>query len=353
VTSLERKPPPPLTSDLAIALDALFNRRDSEKSSVDILSSFCCSDVVWNNPLFRTSTVQELADNIDSLRSFILDSTIEILSETEDGECTNVEWLFSFVHPLPWAPRVTISGKSSSTSTSAGTKRIEDLWSNSPWTVIRQALPRLTDAMWLWPSPHAETDIGVRRVVKRTRDYTIVSYAAHPEFRVRGDVEPFEMRTVWAMGVLPDDSFIGSLRRREPYDAVSPIGVRRISGERFEWAVSVPGSAFGKNSSNMEHPFNNASFSLVRERRLAIVRFRGFATQKYFVANRDKLLAALVRDQLLDEEDAKDESRVWSRLYQSKLGFNSKFEPTMASYGHVSWLPRVNEIAVELDDIFD
>lgn len=180
-----------------------------------------------------------------------------------------------------------------------------------------------------------------------------MTYVRHPEFRTRGFVDPRERRAVWSTPALPEQAFAGAIRRKEAYDAVSPIGVRKIDENLFEWSVAIPGSSFGTELSSLKHADVNSRFVMFPPRRLAVTRFRGFASAPKFLKRRDDLLAALVRDGLLDEVKAKDESRVWSRQYDCKLGFNSSIMPTLATYGFSQGIPRVNEVAVELDDVFE
>ncbi len=344
-------------SAFGVALTTLFNSRnngDQQVASIDILGSVLSQNVEWSTPLFTLNGVNEVTKNIDALLSFVMNPRIAVVNERRtdrDPVVLEIDWNFSFVYPLPWRPRVSFSVRSyvTSNSTSDCLTAVQDTWSRSPWTVLRQALPPISDILWLWPSPHAETDIGLRKLVLKTPDYAIESYSAHAEFRVRDEVQPSERVTVWALGVLPSEAFASSLRKKEVYEAVSPISVRCIENNLFEWAVAQPGSKFGVDVLSLVPPCENARNTWVPERRLAVRRYSGYASRDRFVIQRDELLEALVRDGLLSETQAEEKSRVWSRLYDSKLGFNAKGEPCIATYGSTLWVPRVNEVAVELD----
>ncbi len=306
--------------------------------------------VEWNNPLFSATSFDNVVSSLDSLLNFVLDPRILIISEREIGNnATEIEWLFSFVYPLPWRPRVSIGGRSVAKRSRVGISRIEDTWNGPPWYILRQSMPRYQDLIWLWPSPHAEVDVGIRKLERKTKEYSVVVFPQHPEFRVRGEIQSNERYAIWSTPALPQYAYAGNIRRLEAYDAVSPIAVRKIQGNEFEWAVRLPGIFFGTDLNTLQHPESAAEFAMIAERRMAVVRFGGFATAKVFLSKRDKLLDALVRDGLIDEDCAADESRVWSRLYDCKLGFNSSGMPTLATFGYARGIPRVNEIAIELD----
>lgn len=343
-------------STFGTMLTKLFNGDDDGDQPtgvVSLLKPVLAPDVEWSTPLFIVRSVEDVADNIGSLISFVESPRITVVNEfrsDNDSPTTKLEWNFSFVYPLPWRPRISFTGSSHlAYSMSNSVTAIRDSWNRSPWTVIRQALPKLNDVVWLWPSPHAETDIGLRRQEFRTRDYSVEVHAAHAELRIRSDIKPGERISVWAMGVLPSETFVGTLRRKQHYEAVSPISVRCIEEDHFEWAVALPGIFFGVDLSSLSHSYENAEHVWVPERRVAFRRYSGHAVSKRFVVQRDKLLAALVRDGLLDKEQSEESRRVWSRIYDSKLGFNQKGEPCIANYGSTQGIPRINEIAVELD----
>lgn len=341
-------------TSLATTLVALFNVASTAVPSSEIFADLLTTNVHWSTPLFSATGLGSVTSNLDGLRNFVIDARVQPINSSNSESEEVVEWLFSFVYPLPWRPRVTISGRSVAFRDTDGTiMRIEDEWNHSPFSIVRQGLPRLQDFIWLWPSPHAETDVGVRRIEKRGRGYDMVTYMSHPEFRTRTSILPQERHAVWSTPCLPESAFIGSIRRKEAYDAVSPIGVRKIDGDFFEWSIPMPGTSFGINIESLKHPDQDSQFVMIPTRRLAVTRFRGFASAPKFLKRRDILIKQLIEDGLLDEEKAKDESRIWSRQYDCKLGYNSLFMPTLSSFGFSQGVPRVNEIAVELDDEFE
>lgn len=112
--------PPGPPESLAEALVALFNEADFNQPASEVLRDLFATDVQWTMPLFDVQGLSPVMENFDSLRTFILDARIQILegTKTEGGEA--VEWLFSFVYPLPWRPRVTMSGRSTTSLNANG-----------------------------------------------------------------------------------------------------------------------------------------------------------------------------------------------------------------------------------------
>lgn len=226
---------------------------------------------------------------------------------------------------------------------------VQDDWMVAPITLISQALPRLPDILWLWPAPHAETDAGQRRQLQSGKRYNIIRQAARAEMRAVAKLKHFEEELVWATPALPEPCFEGNLRKREQYSTVSPIAVRRLD-EMYEWAVAVPGSLLGSGADQIALPIGEGvRIEVVGERVMAVHRFGGYSLGTEVEKRLEQLLLDLRNDGIVTEEVKRD--RVWVRVYDSKVGFNSKGLLVMAMYGGSDGVPRVNEIAIDLSGL--
>lgn len=341
---------------LEYALQGLFREGGPEGTAQALLGGLLSADVQWDNALFSKKSLADLTRELDQLLAFVLEPRIQTTSvpaADEDAGTETLDWILSFVYPLPWRPRVLIAGRTVATRGKSGRfVSIADTWAQPAWTIPRQAWLRMQDLIWLWPSPHAEVDAGVRSLEVREKGYSVVRHARHAEFRMRGRVPPYARYAIWGTPGLPGDAYVGNIRRLEAYDAVSPVCVRNV-GEEFEWAVALPGALLGCDVGRLRHPAEGAGYVMVPERRFATKRFRGFATSKVFLKKRDELVRELVKDGLLTEGQGEQAARTWSRCYDCKVGFNVKGMPTLATYGYSQGFPRVNEIAIDLGDNFE
>jgi len=86
----------------------------------------------------------------------------------------------------------------------------------------------------------------------------------------------------------------------------------------------------------------------VPESVMAIFRFRGYATRDVVLTNLAKFKKRLVADGIFESMGDVREEDVWVRVYDSKVGFNTKGMLSMAMYGSSKGVPRVNEIAIDL-----
>jgi hypothetical protein len=177
-----------------------------------------------------------------------------------------------------------------------------------------------------------------------------VRTAARPVLLVQAELPKEDQIYVRAVPALPNDAFVGGLRRMEDYATVSPISVRCVDENLFEWEVPVPGSMYGNSAMHPpSHPSPNAHFTLSRTRLFAVVRFRGYALVDAFQSKLEVLLTGLRVDGILADGATVDQSRVWARSYDSKVGFNSRGLLAIATYGSTRGIPpRLNEIAIEI-----
>lgn len=338
------------------ALALVFQGANSADAALeDVLAPSCG----WESPVLGADNREGIAKCLEEFAAFVLDPVIMFTGENEEsGGPVRLEWLLSFTQPLPWRPRITVSGRSFVSLDEARTivTQIVDEWDVSPWSVVRQALPRVADMVWLYAAPHAELDFGTRKLLKNHSGYSVVRVAARPEILVESELGEKEFAIVTAVPAVPPYAFVGGLRRLEEYSTVSPISVR-ITGElRCEFSIPVPGTIFG--SSNRAplpaHPSEDVRVVLSPARKCAVLRYRGFASEELFESKLAMLVEKLKSDGYLEAGQAVDRSRVWARSYDSKIGFNTASQVAIGTCGATGGFPpRWNELLVELPEISD
>jgi hypothetical protein len=358
-------PPAPLWTDPASVTPASRALREAlatvlrgDGDVATVLDGVLTPACTWSAVVVDADDRPAIVKALGEFLGFALDPVILFTGEVEEANGgARLEWLLSFTYPTPWRPRVTISGRSVLTLDAGKGRvvRIVDDWDASPWTVIRQALPRAADIVWLYPAPHAELDIGTRRQVSRRQGYQIVRVAARPEMLVHGDLSEPEKPLVTAVPAVPAHAFVGGLRRKEDYSTVSPVSVRHLGGDRYEWAVAVPGTIFGSSKATplVPHPSSDVRYVMSPARHCAVVRYGGYAVAELFEAKVAQLVAMLQADGYLPAGQEVDRTRVWSRQYDSKIGFNGASEVAIGTCGGAGYgvPPRWNELLIELPEL--
>lgn len=337
------------TTPLLAALYAVFSGREEAGPA---LARVLTADAGWDTPLFTLDSSTEAADFLSTFLSFAIVPTIHFLSAKGEEDTLTFTWSVSFIYPLPWRPHVSVSGTSVATLQDGLVSHIEDDWYVPPFNLIVQALPTLTDFIWLWPAPHAENDAGTRRFIRKGKGYEIIKQAPHKEIRVRQILKDQEREMIWAVPSLPEEVFEGNLRRKELYSTVTPISVHKVTDDEHEWAIAVPGTLVGSSDVLVEPPTaENANVVDVGERTMAVVRFRGFSTREVVDERLERLIGTLVADGIIKDGTDIARGKVWVRSYDSKVGFNSKGFLSIAMHGATLGLPRLNELAVDLTDV--
>lgn len=355
--------PPCLTPGTRALRAAMQDMVRGVESPSDAFAEVLEDSCVWKTPVTDGDGRGKVVEMMEEFVGFVLEPVILFTAEDVVDEGTvRLEWLLSFTYPLPWRPRVTLSGHSV-VSLSASQERVVmvvDSWDAPVLSVIRQALPRISDIVWLYPSPHAEIDVGTRKLLRKGFGYQIVRVASRPEILIEGVCDEKAAGLVTAVPALPFGSFFGGLRRKEDYATVSPISVRSLGKDddgkaRFEYAVPVPGPLFDENSGYKTplppHTSPDARIVMSPARRCAVMRYRGYAEETLF----EKKLATLVRklqaDGHLRKGQEVDRLKVWARSYDSKIGFNGASQMAIGTCGGGGVLPpRWNELLIELPD---
>lgn len=322
--------------------------------SEEFLSDVFTTDAVWTTPLFETDSREKLCASLDQFLSFAIEPTLVVYSVKHTSEQSfTFEWTLSFLYPLPWRPRVAVSASSTAITDGDGyVTKLTDDWYVQPFSLVLQALPPLPDVIWLWPAPHAETDRGSRRLLKRTRRYSVIEMAPRVEVRVTEFVEENSRELIYAIPAIPDKAFDGGLRRKELYSAVAPISLRHLGDGYFEWTIAAPGGHIGTSSVLMPAPAGEGtSLEITKRRVFATYRFGGFSMKEVIDEKLEPFVDAIKEDGLWEGEV--EDSDVLVRVYNTKVGFNSSGLLAIASYGYSMGVPRVNEIAIDITGIWD
>lgn len=371
-----QRPPPPLpppsfvlNNPFTAALYDMFSKQGSTVS-IDKFCSLLSPDLMWKMPIFDARTRKEVYDSWIQFFSFAIDSTIVIYSVTykddsdddaENAKCYTFEWTFSFLYPLPWRPRVSISGQSIITTGSDTQNFVTDIsddWYVQPISLVRQALPKLKDIFWLFPAPPAESDLGTRRQLsfsspssqKRKRSYTIIEQAPRAELSVYSMVEEHERELVYVTPILPPDVFEGRLKRREFYSTITPLSVRYSgAGDEFEFMVPLPSGHVGSANVLIGAPLaEGVTIKSMPKRVFAIYRFSGFSTRENAEVKLKELMKWLREDGLWQGDVLAND--VWVRSYDATVGFNSRGLLAITMYGNSVGVPRVNEVAIDITE---
>lgn len=328
-----------LSTPLLKALFTSFRNRNCTPS----LTDFCSSDVVWDTPLFTLSSPDELTDLLNSFLSFAIDPTIYIPPPTASIDCINsFAWTVSFNWPLPWRPRVAISGETELTFEKEKVTKISDDWNVNLGNLIKQTLPTLTDLAWLWPTPHAESDVGMRRLIEKRDGYQVMKTMPRDQLRVKYKLQDVETKYVWMAPVLPDDVFTGSLRKQELYSVVTPTAVSHLGDRMYEFAVNIPGLLVGSTDVGVPECGGDAEVVHVPELTVAVVRVRKTLTEKVVRETVETVSAQL-------ERDGWSILKWWARSFDARVGFNEKGYLAIASFGKTAYAPAFGEIVVEIE----
>lgn len=327
---------------------ALYALMQGTQTPQDALTSVLAPDATWSTPLFDASSREEIVSTISTFLSFAIDPTLAIYQL--DVTACRFAWTLSFNHPLPWRPRIAIAGSTvfSVDSSDGRVRSVKDEWAVSILGLLRQTIPTLADAMWLWPTPQAETDIGLRTTLKRARGYNLVRVAPRTEVRVRGKVLDVERKFVFSAMAIPEQAYEGSLRRLEQYSTVSPVSVRELDDDgEVEWVMNAPGLHVGSANTLLPTPRAECVNVEVAEKRVfAVARFSGFATRDV-VARKMSELSSRLRDDGLWEGEL-GWTDIWVRSYDTKVGFNSTGQIAIAGFASTMGLPRISELAVDV-----
>jgi hypothetical protein len=99
-------------------------------------------DIVFADPIMRVRGRQKYQDMIRFLATWLQHIRLELHEIYQRDRVIHTRWTMSWTAPLPWRPRVVVTGRSELTLNDRGQiKQQIDYWDCSRWEVIRQHLP--------------------------------------------------------------------------------------------------------------------------------------------------------------------------------------------------------------------
>jgi len=114
-------------------------RQDYQRFPLNQTYSIYAEDVCFQDPLNRFQGVERYKQMIAFLERWFADLKMDLHDIRQDGNSIRSEWTLSWRSPLPWKPKIAITGWSELQLNSAGliTSHV-DYWHCSRWDVLRQ-----------------------------------------------------------------------------------------------------------------------------------------------------------------------------------------------------------------------
>ena len=315
-------------------------------------------------------------------------------------ETYEVAWTFSGTWPLPWRPRVRVSGTCTVTTSrdgagggGGGVRRVlslEDRWAapagGLPGLLAEQVVPRALDLLNVYASPHSERVPW--RVLESREGYAVVETVPQAVLVATVDLDPQASAAEEARlqgTFLPDHAFAEPLRFKgkfgDAYLATSPLSstVESIGGgeagsplsagaRRVSWTVPIPTQlcpgldpwgclpALSEPSAEDAGPCRGATlaYAVQPARRLAVAPFGLDDTvSEAAAAARRALLNAMRRDGLRPTtSEASGKPRFEMIQHSTKLGWSPKTRAFhMGIYPSTPDLfPKPHAVAAEIAD---
>ncbi|MCS7030325.1 MAG: DUF2358 domain-containing protein [Gloeomargarita sp. SKYG116] len=104
--------------------------------------SIYAEDIVFADPMMRVRGRQNFQGMIHFLATWFRDIRLDLHEMRQDGPVIHTRWTMSWIAPLPWRPRVTVTGRSELTLNAQGLIQQQiDYWDCSRWDLLRQHFP--------------------------------------------------------------------------------------------------------------------------------------------------------------------------------------------------------------------
>ncbi|MEN9218949.1 MAG: DUF2358 domain-containing protein [Gloeomargarita sp. DG_2_bins_126] len=112
--------------------------RFPENQTYDIYAE----DISFADPMMRVEGKQKYQEMIRFLATWLQNICLELHEMSQEGQVIYTRWTMSWTAPLPWRPRVRVTGRSELTLNDQGQiNRQIDYWDGSRWDLLRQHLP--------------------------------------------------------------------------------------------------------------------------------------------------------------------------------------------------------------------
>lgn len=112
--------------------------RFPEQQTYDIYAE----DIYFADPMMQVQGKQKYQGMIHFLATWFHNIRLELHEIYQEGSLIHTRWTMSWTAPLPWRPRVTVTGRSELTLNEQGKiNRQIDFWDCSRWDLVRQHFP--------------------------------------------------------------------------------------------------------------------------------------------------------------------------------------------------------------------
>ncbi|APB34400.1 hypothetical protein GlitD10_2073 [Gloeomargarita lithophora Alchichica-D10] len=104
--------------------------------------SIYAEDMTFADPMMRVQGRKQYQDMIHFLATWFQNIRLELHEMEQQGQVIHTRWTMGWTAPLPWRPRVTVTGRSELMVNETGQiNRQIDYWDCSRWDLLRQHLP--------------------------------------------------------------------------------------------------------------------------------------------------------------------------------------------------------------------
>lgn len=126
--------------NLAIGMDILHQlRQDYDRFPQDQTYSLYTPDVYFKDPMTEFRGIARYQQMIGFIQRFFQEPTLVLHDIQQTGDRIRTDWTLSWTTPLPWRPRIAITGWSELELDATGLIRSHiDYWNCSKWQVIQQ-----------------------------------------------------------------------------------------------------------------------------------------------------------------------------------------------------------------------
>ena len=115
-------------------------RQDYDRFPLDQTYSLYSETVFFKDPMTEFRGVKKYQEMIALIDRFFHDPQLDLHDIQQTGDRIRTDWTLSWTTPLPWKPRIRISGWSDLTidlTTGLITQHI-DFWNCTRWNVVQQ-----------------------------------------------------------------------------------------------------------------------------------------------------------------------------------------------------------------------
>ena len=115
-------------------------RQDYNRFPLDQTYSLYSEDVFFKDPMTEFRGVKKYQEMIALIDRFFHNPQLDLHDIQQTGDRIRTDWTLSWTTPLPWKPRISISGWSDLTidlTTGLITQHI-DSWNCTRWNVVQQ-----------------------------------------------------------------------------------------------------------------------------------------------------------------------------------------------------------------------